>query len=57
MQQFLVAVNHWYTSCSQSDGCAEFVAISEMSNSSKGYLVDDCLLLDVEISVQALVLA
>lgn len=44
----------WITSSTTDWGYAEFIAIADMS--SKGFLVDDCCFLEIEISVQAVVL-
>ncbi|XP_057777958.1 uncharacterized protein LOC130996674 [Salvia miltiorrhiza] len=47
-------VNHWFT-CSSSDwGFAEFKAIDEMRDNSKGFVVDDCCTLQIQLSVKAI---
>ncbi|KAH6786553.1 hypothetical protein C2S52_006105 [Perilla frutescens var. hirtella] len=49
-------LNHWFTLSQPTWGRTEFIAIGEMSDPSKGILVDDCCFLEIEISVQAVVL-
>ncbi|KAL3824137.1 hypothetical protein ACJIZ3_020166 [Penstemon smallii] len=47
--------NQWFA-CSGDDswGWDEFMAISDMNDPASGYLVNDCCIIEVEISVQAI---
>lgn len=54
MLHFLLAVDHWFTPSAEDWGLRKFISVADMNN--RGFLVDDCCFLEVEISVQALVL-
>ncbi|KAL7111053.1 hypothetical protein ACP275_05G063900 [Erythranthe tilingii] len=46
--------SHWFTS-SHTTWAASFIRLTELHNPKKGFLVDDCCNLQVEISVQVVV--
>ncbi|KAL3825423.1 hypothetical protein ACJIZ3_021452 [Penstemon smallii] len=45
--------SNWFASCDEYYGFSEFMSISDMHDPMRGYLVEDCCILKVEISVQA----
>ncbi|KAI3459822.1 hypothetical protein Pfo_016485 [Paulownia fortunei] len=47
--------SHWFTSSECDWGLPAFIPIADMRNPSKGFIVDDCCFLEIEISVQAVV--
>ncbi|KAK6121989.1 hypothetical protein DH2020_044263 [Rehmannia glutinosa] len=47
--------SHWFTSSSTDWGWPAFIPIAEMRDPCKGFIVDDCCLLEIEISVRAVV--
>ncbi|XP_057793963.1 uncharacterized protein LOC131010449 [Salvia miltiorrhiza] len=49
-----IKVNHWFTCSSPGWGFSEFKAIDEMRDNSKGFVVDDCCTLQIQLSVVAL---
>ncbi|KAK6127969.1 hypothetical protein DH2020_038271 [Rehmannia glutinosa] len=45
----------WFTSCVSSWGWSAFIPIADMCDPFKGFIVDDCCFLGIEISVQGVV--
>ncbi|KAL8482874.1 hypothetical protein ACS0TY_025782 [Phlomoides rotata] len=53
----LLADSHWFTPTSFSWGWNQFIELAtlELKDPKNGFIVNDCCLLEVEISVQAVV--
>ncbi|KAI3459809.1 hypothetical protein Pfo_016472 [Paulownia fortunei] len=47
--------SNWFTSSETTWGWREFIPITDMCDPCKGFIIDDCCLLEIEISVQAVV--
>ncbi|XP_057777930.1 uncharacterized protein LOC130996650 [Salvia miltiorrhiza] len=48
--------SHWFMSYAPSVGYSDFMAVADMNDPSKGFVVGDCCILETEGSVAALVL-
>ncbi|KAL3819434.1 hypothetical protein ACJIZ3_005339 [Penstemon smallii] len=52
-EDFVESNTYWFASRDDGWGFSGFMSISDMNDPAKGYLVEDCCILEVEISVQA----
>ncbi|KAI3459810.1 hypothetical protein Pfo_016473, partial [Paulownia fortunei] len=54
-QEFTAGLSQWFTSSQCDWGLLSFIPIADMRDPSKGFIVDDCCVLEIEIFVQAVV--
>ncbi|KAI3459816.1 hypothetical protein Pfo_016479 [Paulownia fortunei] len=47
--------SNWFTSSQTAWGWCEFIPITDICDPCKGFIIDDCCILEIEISVQAVV--